>query len=80
MADGSVRTLTADMLVNSWTKQNTVQVDAYVLENQSGQHSAGVRYGDGGPDYLSLYCDQPKLEKLLAAYRQPNDQPASYPR
>lgn len=63
--DGSTRILTAEAAVAEWTRDGTAEVDAYVLPSPSGHHSAGIRYGAGGGDYLSPQFDRERLASLL---------------
>ena len=44
------------------------RLDAYVLPQSSGDHSAGVRFGPRGSDYLSPLGDRKMLQKLIDKY------------
>ena len=62
--------MTASFLLGSWLG-NGNKIDAYILPGKSlGFYSVGVRYGDGGGDYLSPYAGDrtEKIEALLAKY------------
>lgn len=66
-ADGTRRVLTADAAAAGWRSMSHGAVDAYILPQPDGMHSAGIRYGADEPEYLSLNCDQGKLAALLEA-------------
>lgn len=67
--DGNVVERTAKYNLERWRKYGD-KLDAYVLPSSDGLHSAGVRYGPEGDEYLSPAAIYPeKLDELVSRYR-----------
>jgi hypothetical protein len=68
LPDGSVVEYTAELMLEHW-RQNSYEIDAYLLPGQPLGFSVGIRYGSHGSEYLSPYVrDQSKIEALHARY------------
>lgn len=66
--DGSRFTMTTERVLTHWRRAGE-HLDAYILPENSGWHSIGVRYGAEGSAYLSPQADKNKTEALLRLYR-----------
>lgn len=68
LQDGSIVEYTAELMLEHW-RQNSYELDAYILPGQALGYSVGVRYGSHGAEYLSLYVrDQSRIEELYQRY------------
>jgi len=68
LQDGSIVEYTAELMLEHW-RQNSYELDAYILPGQALGYSVGVRYGSHGAEYLSLYVrDQSRIEELYRRY------------
>lgn len=68
-----VKNFDKDQVLNYFYSRG-LYLDAYILPSNydNGYHSIGVRYGNGGPEYLSPYGEQSKVAELLKKYGIPS--------
>jgi hypothetical protein len=72
---GNVVPNSAEHIMARWQRTSELyetpgQLDAYILPQPSGDHSAGVRYGAEGSQYISPYVERrADLQRLLEKYK-----------
>lgn len=55
---------------NKWMQFHAEQVDAYVLPNNNGDHSVGIRYGAKDYEYYSPYVNRYLAALLISKYHK----------
>ena len=60
--------ITVETVLAHWREYGD-QLDAYILPHPRGYH-IGIRYGNDGPEYLSVGGDTQRVSALLAKYQQ----------
>lgn len=68
LPDGRVVEYTAELMLEHW-RQNSYELDGYILPNGPHGLSVGVRFGSHGHEYLSLHVrDWGKIQELHDRY------------
>lgn len=61
--------MTKEQMLSDWRVFAGDKLDAYILPGKNGMsHSIGIRYGNNGPEYLSPFGVQEKIQALLEKY------------